>query len=513
LKKSVAIALCLCVLLSLTPAFAANISDFTDVKTTDWFYSDVQYLVSHGMVNGISSTQFGPNSTMTRGMFVTILGRYAGETGTVPSENPGEIKSGKITASDVNMRSAPTTSSAVLGCLAKNTQVQILDLVPGSTDAKYKWYKILYSGKEGYIREDLMSPVSDGSGSGALSDVPSNAYYAPYVYWALEKGIGEKTGSNSFSPESPITREDICCMLFNYAKVKHYTLPETSPAVTFTDASAISASRREAVSALQRGGVVNGYTDGSFRPKSSATRAEVSVMIVRFINSIAYKPDADPSVDPDGNYIWGRPVPEGITMNSSYLNDSCFIGHSLVNGMQMCFGLDQPDFYAVNSATTSSIVTYNKFKFPVPFEDENGQIRTTGTLSEALATKNYGKVYIMLGINEVLSSKETFYSNMAYIVDMVRSLQPNAKVYLLAITPVSKNCSENSDYFHKDVLIGFNKTIQSVCADKKCYYLDLFSFLADSNGFLPASSCMSDGIHLVSSTYTSIKGYILSHAV
>lgn len=500
---------------SLTPAFAADISDFTDIKTTDWFYSDAQYVVSHGMINGISSTEFGPNLTMTRGMFVTVLGRYAGESGTVPTEDSptDEQQFGKIKFSDVNMRSAPTTNSTVLACLPKNVRVQILDLVNGSDDTKFKWYKVLYSDKEGYIREDLMSPIPGEGNGGVLSDVPSDSYYAPYVYWALEKGIAEKTGNDTFSPESPITREEICYMLFNYAKVKHYNLPATVAAVTFTDASTISASRKEAVSALQCCEVINGYPDGSFKPRNCASRAEVSSLIVRFINAIAYKPDTAPSVDSNGFYIWGRPMPEGITMNSSYLNDACFIGHSLVNGMETYFGLDQTDFYAVNSATTSSIVTYDKFKFPVPFEDEDGQIRETGTLSEVLSTKNYGKVYIMLGTNEIGISKNTFYSNMSSIIDMIRSLQPTAKVYLFAITPVSKTCSENSDYFHRDVIIDFNKTIQSLCADKMCYYLDVFNLLVDSDGFIPPSNCMADGIHLLRPAYMSIKSYILNHAV
>lgn len=514
MKRTTAIALCLCVILSLTPGFAADISDFTDVSTGDWYYADAQYVVSHGMVTGITPTQFGPNYTMTRGMFVTLLGRYAGETGTVPSDEStqGESQYGNITASDVNMRSAPTTNSTVLACLAKNTRVQILDIVSGTDDGRYKWYKVLYSGKEGYIREDLMKPATD-EGSGVLSDVPSDSYYAPYVYWALEKGIGEKTGSDTFSPEDPITREEICYMLFNYAKVKYYTLPVTAAAVTFSDDSMISASRKEAVSAMQLSGIVGGYPDGSFKPRNSASRAEVSASVVRFINAIAYKPDTASSVDSNGNYIWGRPMPEGITMNSSYLNDACFIGHSIVNGMEAYFGLDQTDFYAVNSATTSSIVTYDKFKFPVPFEDEDGQVRETGTLSEVLGTKNYGKVYIMLGTNEIGMSKNTFYSNLASIVDMVRSLQPAAKVYLFAITPVTKTCSENSDYFHRDVIIDFNKTIQSLCADKKCYYLDVFGLLVDSDGFAPEDSCMSDGIHLLRPAYVSMKNYVLSHAV
>jgi len=51
---------------------------FTDVKESDWFYSAVQYAREKGFFSGTSATTFEPNRTMTRGMFVTVLGRMAG---------------------------------------------------------------------------------------------------------------------------------------------------------------------------------------------------------------------------------------------------------------------------------------------------------------------------------------------------------------------------------------------------------------------------------------------------
>ncbi|MBQ4525411.1 MAG: S-layer homology domain-containing protein, partial [Bacteroidaceae bacterium] len=51
---------------------------FKDVKETDWFYDSVQYARINGFFSGTSKTTFDPNGTMTRGMFVTVLGRMAG---------------------------------------------------------------------------------------------------------------------------------------------------------------------------------------------------------------------------------------------------------------------------------------------------------------------------------------------------------------------------------------------------------------------------------------------------
>jgi hypothetical protein len=41
-----------------------------------WYYADVVYVVENGLMNGVSSTSFGPNAPMTRGMLVTVLHRF-----------------------------------------------------------------------------------------------------------------------------------------------------------------------------------------------------------------------------------------------------------------------------------------------------------------------------------------------------------------------------------------------------------------------------------------------------
>ncbi len=51
---------------------------FLDVQTTDWFYEAVTFVSDEGLFTGTSSTAFSPDTTMTRGMFVTVLYRLHG---------------------------------------------------------------------------------------------------------------------------------------------------------------------------------------------------------------------------------------------------------------------------------------------------------------------------------------------------------------------------------------------------------------------------------------------------
>lgn len=51
---------------------------FVDVKTGDWFYDYVAYVYSNGLMNGVSATEFSPNTTLNRAMIWTMLARLDG---------------------------------------------------------------------------------------------------------------------------------------------------------------------------------------------------------------------------------------------------------------------------------------------------------------------------------------------------------------------------------------------------------------------------------------------------
>lgn len=54
------------------------INPFKDIKKTDSYYNAVQFVYENGLFKGVSATEFAPEITMTRAMFVTVLGRLAG---------------------------------------------------------------------------------------------------------------------------------------------------------------------------------------------------------------------------------------------------------------------------------------------------------------------------------------------------------------------------------------------------------------------------------------------------
>lgn len=107
--------------------------------------------------------------------------------------------------------------------------------------------------------------------------------FQPYIEWAYQKGIVRGIGNSQFAPDLAVTREEIAVIFVNYAKATGYKLPVTREETAYADVSSIGSVYKAAVMAMQQAGIMVGGTDNKFNPKASATRAEVSAMLHRYI--------------------------------------------------------------------------------------------------------------------------------------------------------------------------------------------------------------------------------------
>ncbi len=104
-----------------------------------------------------------------------------------------------------------------------------------------------------------------------------------YVEWATKNGIAKGIGDGKFAPEQKITREQMAVIIANYAKVMRINLPKVQGENTFADNPKISTYAQEAVNAMQMAGVISGKEGNEFDPQGTATRAEVSAVVMRFV--------------------------------------------------------------------------------------------------------------------------------------------------------------------------------------------------------------------------------------
>lgn len=173
-----------------------------------WAKDDMDYAAARGLLTGTGATTISPDAPVTRGIFVTALGKLAG-----------------------------------------------------------------------------IDPAAYAA-SGRFTDVSAAVYYAPYVEWAASMGIMAGTGEQTFSPDMPVTREQMAAVMQQYADTLGYRLPKVREAAVFTDDSQIDNAFKAAVQAMQQAGVMDNRDGNRFGPKDTATRAETAAVLRRFMEAV-----------------------------------------------------------------------------------------------------------------------------------------------------------------------------------------------------------------------------------
>ena len=126
---------------------------------------------------------------------------------------------------------------------------------------------------------------SSGSGAapGEFSDVTGssvNATAYKAIYWAVDQGMVKGYSDGTFKPENVCTREQFAIMLW---RLQGSLSGYESSAYMFNDVNDFSnATSRKAVGWAVEKGIVKGFSDGSFHPKETITRAQVAVMLWRY---------------------------------------------------------------------------------------------------------------------------------------------------------------------------------------------------------------------------------------
>ncbi|MCR5403041.1 MAG: hypothetical protein K6E91_04375 [Butyrivibrio sp.] len=193
------------------------------------------------------------------------------------------------------------------------------------------------------------------------------------------------------------------------------------------------------------------------------------------------------------------------SVNDDYFSDALFIGDSRTVGLsEYCAPLDErATFYAKISM---SIYDVMKKKF---ISSPNGKIG----LEQALSENNFGKIYIMLGLNEIGTGTDEYFRD-AYkgVIDRIRQLQPGAIIYIQGIMHVTGAKSAGEKYFNNERINSRNAAISTLADQKYVFYMDMNPVVDDENGNLQADISF-DGVHLKASAYQKWYEFLLQHAI
>lgn len=164
-----------------------TVGSFKDVPQNSWFASAVQYVTSNSLMNGTSTTAFSPSATMSRGMLMTVLACYAGEStegGTVWYEKGMNWAKNK----GISDGSAPNRNI---------TREQLAAML----------YR--YAGEP-----DGAADLSVYTDAGSVS-----AYAEKAVQWCVKNGILTGKTSSTLAPKATATRAECAAMLQRFASL------------------------------------------------------------------------------------------------------------------------------------------------------------------------------------------------------------------------------------------------------------------------------------------------------
>ena len=112
----------------------------------------------------------------------------------------------------------------------------------------------------------------------AFTDISSDEWYAKAVNTAKEVGIVKGVGNGEFKPEAYVSRQDMATMINRaYEEMVNFEMSNTDK--TFVDQSKISIYAEKGVEGCVAEGIIEGYSDQSFKPLENATRAEAIKMV------------------------------------------------------------------------------------------------------------------------------------------------------------------------------------------------------------------------------------------
>lgn len=196
-------------------------------------------------------------------------------------------------------------------------------------------------------------------------------------------------------------------------------------------------------------------------------------------------------------------VTESGPVEDGYFTDTVFLGDSRTEGFHLYSGLQEGEYLYAVGATVESVFT------KATQETEGGKV----PILDALAELECGKVYIMLGANELgWPRSEAFHDQYGKVIDRIREDHPDAEVVIQSILPVSAVQESKGSYVNNGRIQTYNAILEELALEKECPYLNVSEAVTGEDGCL-RPELTTDGIHLNTAGCKEWLNYLRTHAV
>lgn len=188
--------------------------------------------------------------------------------------------------------------------------------------------------------------------------------------------------------------------------------------------------------------------------------------------------------------------------DGSYFSDALFIGDSRTVGLSLYGEIKGATYFAKNSATVYTFLNGYETAKPDPRMGDR-------TLSEVLAGRKFGKIYILFGINELGgSAPSAVRAGFVRFISLLKAAQPNAKIIIQSNMHVTKAYEEKYPARGKDRVNELNLLLAGLANGKDVFYLGFETLFDDEEGYL-REDYARDGLHMLAGEpYNVWRGYI-----
>ena len=120
----------------------------------------------------------------------------------------------------------------------------------------------------------------------AFTDLDENGWYRKAVLWAFQEGLTAGTSETTFSPDDPLTRQQLAVFLRRYAEYREADVSASADLSGYTDADSVSDYALLAVKWAVAVGLISGTSQTTLSPRDSATRAQIATMLWRLCTDV-----------------------------------------------------------------------------------------------------------------------------------------------------------------------------------------------------------------------------------
>lgn len=189
--------------------------------------------------------------------------------------------------------------------------------------------------------------------------------------------------------------------------------------------------------------------------------------------------------------------------DEEYFSDVLFLGDSRTVGFALYARIPNATYFARTSMNVSNVFD----KKP----SETSDTKSYSDLSDLLTKKKFGKIYILLGINEIGYSYSWIVNNYSKTLEYIRMYQPDAKIIIQSNMHVTKKKSDaNPNTFSNARIDELNSRLSKLADGKNIFYLGFEEIFDGPDGAM-SSEYSGDGVHLYGKCYKLWRDWMLEN--